>query len=181
MYIITISISPYKKEYKMLVNYFRNKKMNKLYGENSCGFTSDGSYIEDVLVKAKDQNIYLIRHIQYADENKELTTFGIYRIFNNKDKPIGYLKYVLNDKDKNDVHMILCDIHFDFSYRNIGLGSKTLNLFEKRAKIYGAQYITGKLGDVDEQTLYEKALRDTFYLKSGYEIVNSKEIHKELV
>lgn len=164
----------------MLINYFRNKKMNKQYGENNCGFTSDGSYIEDILVKAKDKNIHLIRHTQYADENKELTTFGIYRIFNNKNKPIGYLKYTFNDKDKKNIYMHLGDIHFDFLYRNIGLGSKVLALFEKRAEFYGAQYITGKLSDVDEQTPYEKALRDAFYLKAGYEIFNSKEIHKNL-
>ena len=165
----------------MFTNYFRNKKMNKLYGENSCGFTSDGSYVEDVLVKAKDKNIYLIRHIRYADEKQELTTFGTYKIFNNKDKPIGYLKYTFNDKNKKNIYMHLGDIHFDFLYRNIGLGSKVLALFEKRAKFYGAQFITGELSDVDAQTPYEKALRDAFYLKSGYKIVISKEIHKNII
>lgn len=165
----------------MFINYFRNKKMKKQYSENNCGFTSDGSYIEDVLVKAKDENMYLIRHTQYADENKKLTTFGIYRIFNNKDKQIGHLKYVFNNKDKNDVHMILCDIYLDFLYRNIGLGSKTLALFEKRAKCYGAQHITGKLSDVDEQTPYEKALRNNFYRRVGYEIINFTEIYKSII
>ena len=164
----------------MITNYFRNKKMEKQYAENSCIFASDGSYIENVLVKAKDKNVYLIRHIQYADENKELTPFGTYKIFNNKDKPMGYLKYILNDKDKNDVHMILCDIYFDFLYRNIGLGSKTLVLFEKRAKGYGAQYITGKLIDVDEQTPYEESIRDEFYRKTGYKIINLKTIYKSI-
>lgn len=162
----------------MFINYFRNKKMKKQYSENNCGFASDGSYIEDVLVKAKDRNIYLIRHIQYADENNELTTFGIYKIFNNKDKPIGYLKYCLNDKDKNNMHMILCDIHLDFPYRNIGLGSKTLALFEKRAKLYGAKFISGELSDVDEQTPYDRVLRDKFYQRAEYEIVNLKKIYK---
>lgn len=162
----------------MFTNYFRNKKMNKLYGENSCGFTSDGSYVEDVLVKAKDKNIYLIRHIRYADEKQELTTFGTYKIFNNKDKPIGYLKYTFNDKDKKNIYMHLGDIHFDFLYRNIGLGSKVLALFEKRAELYGAQYIAGKLSDVDEQTPYEENLRNEFYRRAGYEIINFKMVYK---
>ena len=90
------------------------------------------------------------------------------------------MKYVFNNKDKNDVHMILCDIYFDFLYRNIGLGSKTLALFEKRAKCYGAQHITGKLSDVDEQTPYEKALRNEFYRRTGYEIINFKMIYKTI-
>lgn len=164
----------------MFINNFRNKKMNKQYGENSCGFTSDGSYIENILVKAKDKNIYLIRHIQYANENQKLTNLGTYKVFNNKDKSIGYLKYVFNDKDENNIHMILCDIYFDFSYRNIGLGSKILNLFEKRAECYGAQYITGELSDVDEQTPYEEVHRNEFYRRNGYEIINFKKIYKAI-
>ena len=165
---------------KMLINYFRNKRMYKKYGENSCEFTSDGSYIEDVLVEAKDKNIYLIRHIRYADEKQELTTFGTYKIFNNKDKSIGYLKYVFNNKEKNDVHMILCDIYFDFIYRNIGIGSKAIAMFEKRAKLYGAKFISGELSDVDEQTPYEETLRNEFYRRNGYEIFNFKTIYKTI-
>lgn len=165
----------------MLINYFRNKTMKKLYNENSCGFTTDGSYVEDVLVKAKNGNMFIIRHTQYADKNKELTTLGIYRIFNNKNKPIGYLKYTFNDRDKTDIYMHLGDIYFEFLYRNIGLGSKVLALFEERAKCYGAQYITGDLSDVDEKTQQEQVLRDEFYRRAGYKTNDLKSIYKSLV
>ena len=75
--------------------------------------------------------------------------------------------------------MILCDICFDIPYRNIGIGSKTLKLFEKRTNDYGALYIEGTLSDVDELSMDNQVLRDIFYQNAGYTIINHK-IFKKL-
>lgn len=163
----------------MLFNYRRNKRMYNLYANTCDGYCSDGSYIENVLFKAKNNDYFLIRHIQYADEIGELTHQGIYKIINNKHERIGFLKYTFCDSDPSNIYMNLGDIYFQSTYRNIGLGTKTITLFEKRAKEYGAQYITGKLSSVDEKTIEDKTLRDTFYQKSGYD-VNNENLYKKL-
>ena len=163
----------------MFLNYLRNRKMHKLFSQNSSKYDSDGSFIEYVLVKSKNGNYFVIRHIQYAD-NGALTTFGTYKIIDNYRRSIGYLKYTFDDRDKSNIHMNLGDIYFDPLYRNIGLGTKVLALFEQRAITYGAHHIEGKLSDVDEITPFDKELRDSFYKKLGYEIIDNNSIYKEL-
>lgn len=163
----------------MILNDIRNKKISKKYGQDTVGYDSEGSLIEDVLFEAKNKNLFIIRHIQYADENGNLTRSGIYKILNNKEKVIGNLKYVFNDKEDSHLYMILCDICFDIPYRNIGIGSKTLKLFEKRANDYGALYIEGSLSDVDELSMNNQVLRDIFYQNAGYTI-NDNKIFKKL-
>lgn len=155
----------------MILNYIRNKKISKKYGEDTIGYDSEGSLIEDVLFKAKDKNLFIIRHIQYADKNSVLTTFGIYKILNNKERVVGTLKYVFDNRDISHPYMILCDICFDDPYRNIGIGSKTLKLFENRATDYGALHIEGTLSDVDELSIDNQILRDIFYQNAGYTIL----------
>lgn len=163
----------------MILNYIRNKKIRKKYSKDNLGYDAEGSLIEDVLFEAKNKNLFVIRHIQFADKNGNLTTSGIYKIFNNKKKTIGNLKYVFDNTDCSHSYMILCDICFDVPYRNIGIGSKTLKLFEKRANDYGALYIEGTLSDVDELSMDNQVLRDIFYQNAGYTISNNK-IFKKL-
>lgn len=79
----------------MILNHIRNRKIRKKYSKDNVGYDSEGSLIEDVLFEAKNKNLFIIRHIRYADGNDNLTTFGIYKILNNKEKVIGNLKYVL--------------------------------------------------------------------------------------
>ncbi len=50
---------------------------------------------------------------------------------------IGELKYALYENSEPP-YMKLGDTVFDKKYRNIGLGSMVLNLFETRTKSYGA-------------------------------------------
>lgn len=163
----------------MILNHIRNRKIRKKYSKDNVGYDSEGSLIEDVLFEAKNKNLFIIRHIRYADGNDNLTTFGIYKILNNKEKVIGNLKYVFENTDCSHPYMILCDICFDIPYRNIGIGSKTLKLFEKRANNYGAFYIEGTLSDVDELSMDNQVLRDIFYQNAGYTIINHK-IFKKL-
>ena len=126
------------------------------------------------LFEAKNKNLFIICHIQYADKSGVLTTFGIYKILNNKERVVGTLKYVFDNRDISHPYMILCDICFDDPYRNIGIGSKTLKLFEKRASNYGALHIEGILSDVDEVSIDNRVLREIFYQNAGYTISNNK-------
>ncbi len=163
----------------MLLNKIRNKKLIKNLTDIPPNTNSDGDLIERKLVKAKDENMYIILHIQLCDEEGTLSTLGKYEIQNNKYHKIGELKYVYIE-DNQPPYMQLCDIIFDKKYRNNGLGSMILELFETRAKSYGAKYITGNLSSVDEENPADEEFRNSFYLKRGYEIINSEKIYKEL-
>lgn len=159
-----------KGESIMILDRIRNKKVRKKYEKDNIGYASDGSLIEDVIFEAKNKNLFIIRHMQYADEDGNLTMFGIYKILNKKEEEIGNLKYVFDDTDCSHPYMKLCDIYFNYPYRNIGIGSKTLELFEKRAHDYGALHIEGTLSEVDASLKEDKMLRDTFYQNAGYTI-----------
>lgn len=162
----------------MLLNKIRNKKLNKEFADISPNRNSVGDMMESKLVKAKDENMFIIFHIQFSNEDGTLSHRGRYEIQNNKRHKIGYLKYTFYENHE-PVYMNLSDIHFDKKYRNIGLGSKVIDLFEKRAKSYGAHYITGDLSSVDTETPEDEKLRNSFYLKSGYTI-DLDTIYKEL-
>lgn len=163
----------------MLLNKIRNKELVREFSNISPNRNSNGDLIETELAKAKDENMYIILHIQFSNEDGTLSHRGKYEIQNNKCKKIGELKYVLF-KNSNPPYMRLCDIIFDEKYRNIGLGSILINLFELRAKSYGAHYIDGELSSTDEETLEDKELRDNFYMQRGYKIINSDKIYKEI-
>lgn len=163
----------------MLLNKIRNKKSVREFSNISPNRNSNGDLIETELVKAKDENMYIILHIQFSNEDGTLSHRGKYEIQNNKCKKIGELKYAFHEDDEPQ-YMKLCDIIFDEKYRNIGLGSIVINLFELRAKSYGAHFIDGELNSTDEETLVDKELRDNFYIKRDYEIINSNRIYKEL-
>lgn len=163
----------------MLLNKIRNKKLVQEFSNISPNRNSNGDLIETELVKAKDENMYIILHIQFSNEDGTLSHRGKYEIQNNKCKKIGELKYAFHEDDKPQ-YMKLCDIIFDEKYRNIGLGSIVINLFELRAKSYGAHYIDGELSSIDEETLKDKELRNNFYIKRGYKIINSDKIYKEI-
>lgn len=163
----------------MLLNKIRNKKLVREFSNILPNRNSNGDLFETELVKAKDENMYIILHIQFSNEDGTLSHRGKYEIQNNKCKKIGELKYVLFITS-NPPYMKLCDVIFDEKYRNIGLGSIVINLFELRAKSYGTRYIDGELSSTDEETLEDKELRDNFYIKRGYEIINSNRIYKEL-
>lgn len=162
----------------MLLNKIRNKKLVKEISDNLFNKDYEGNLIERKIVKAKDENMYIIFHIQFSNEDGTLSHRGRYEIQNNKHHKIGELKYALFENSEPP-YMKLCDIVFDKEYRNIGLGSKVIDLFEKRAKSYGAKYITGDLSSVDEETPTDEELRNSFYLKRGYRIINSNKIYKE--
>lgn len=123
--------------------------------------------------------MYIILHIQFSNEDKTLSHRGKYIIRNNKNKQIGNLTYIFFENNSPQ-YMMLSDIIFEKEYRNIGLGSMTLDLFETRAKSYGAHYITGDLSPVDEEKSADEELRNNFYLKRGYKIINSGKIYKSL-
>lgn len=161
----------------MFINNIRNKRMLKEYSKNAISYAADGSYVENTLFEAKDKNVFVIHHIQYADDGGNLTFFGNYKILNNKHERIGYLKYVFINTTPS--HMKLGDIYFEYPYRNLGIGSMVLALFEQRAYNYGAQYIEGELSFVDEEDEANKLLRNAFYKKAGYNIVHNK-IYKRL-
>ena len=76
--------------------------------------------------------------------------------------------------------MQLSDIFLEEKYRNTGIGTKAIALFEGRAKEYGAHYIEGELSSVDERTEKDTELRNQFYIKRGYEIKKSK-VYKPLI
>lgn len=162
----------------MLLNKIRNKKLVREITDNLSDKDHEGNLIEKKLVKAKDENMYIIFHIQFSDEDGTLSHRGRYEIQNNKYNKIGELKYALFENSEPP-YMKLCDIVFDKEYRNIGLGTKVIDLFEKRAKSYGAKYITGDLSSVDEKTPADEKFRNTFYLKRGYKI-NLDKIYKGL-
>lgn len=163
----------------MLLNKIRNKKLVREFSNISPNRNSNGDLFETELVKAKDENMYIILHIQFSNEDGTLSHRGKYEIQNNKCKKIGELKYVLFEDDETQ-YMKLCDIIFDKKYRNIGLGSIVINLFELRAKSYGAHYIYGELSSTDEETLENEELRNNFYIKRGYKIISSDKIYKEI-
>ena len=163
----------------MLLNKIRNKKLIKAFSDDLSNKDHEGNLIEQRLVKAKDENMYIVLHIQFGNEDGTLSHRGKYEIQNNKCKKIGELKYAFYEDDEQQ-YMKLCDIIFNEKYRNIGLGSIVINLFELKAKTYGAYYIDGELSSTDEETLEDKELRDNFYIKRGYEIINSNRIYKEL-
>lgn len=163
----------------MLLNNLRNKKLIKKFSEKKSYCNFDRDLIENKLVKAKDKNMYVIVHVQFSNEDGSLSHRGKYRILNNRCKDIGYLNYVFYE-NSNPKYMILGDIHLDNEYRNIGLGSTTLKLFEDRAKSYGADHIVGDLSSVDEGTPEDKKLRNIFYVKRGYEIIDLNKIYKVL-
>ena len=54
------------------------------------------------------------------------------------------------------------------------------HMFLQRLITYRAHHIEGKLSDVDEITPFDKELRDSFYKKLGYEIIDNNSIYKEL-
>lgn len=163
----------------MLLNKIRNKNLIKKFTNIPPSKNSVGDLLERELVKAKDENNYVITHIQFGNENGTLSYRGRYEIQNNKYNKIGELKYVFF-KNGETPYMKLSDIVLDKKYRNIGLGSLVLNLFETRAKKYGAHYITGDLSSVDEEIPSDEELRNRFYLKRNYEIINSDKIYKAL-
>lgn len=163
----------------MFLNKIRNKKLIQELADVLPNRNSVGDLIESKPVKAKDENMYLILHIQFSNEDGTLSHRGKYEIQNNKCKKIGELKYVLFE-NSDPAYMKLYDINFCRKYRNIGLGSIVINLFELRTKSYGAHHITGDLSSVDSETPADEKLRNTFYLKRGYQIINPDKIYKEL-
>lgn len=163
----------------MFLNKIRNKKLIQELANVLPNRNSVGDLIESNPVKAKDENMYIILHIQFSNEDGTLSHRGRYEIQNNKCKKIGELKYVLFE-NSDPAYMKLCDINFYRKYRNIGLGSIVINLFELRAKSYGAHYVTGDLSSVDSETPADEKSRNTFYLKRGYQIINPDKIYKEL-
>ena len=163
----------------MLLNKFRNKKIIKKFTDVTPSKNHEGDLIEIELVKGKDENMYVVIHKQFSNEDGSLSTRGKYVIQNNNYKKIGYLKYTFFENN-DPPYMKLNDIFIGEKSRNNGLGSLVLNMFEKRAKAYGALYIDGSFSSVDEGFLEDKELRNNFYIKRGYEIIDSNKIHKAL-
>lgn len=163
----------------MFLNKIRNKKLIQELANVLPNRNSVGDLIESKPVKAKDENMYIILHIQFSNEDGTLSHRGKYVIQNNNHKKVGYLKYAMFENGESK-YMKLSDIFFDKKYRNIGLGSLVLNMFEKRAKSYEANYITGDLSSIDSETPDDEKLRNIFYLNNGYQIIHSDKIYKEL-
>lgn len=155
------------------------KKAKKISEADNNSYYINGDLFEDVVFKTKDNKLIIIRHIRFCDDTtKELTTGGTYKIFDQKENKIGHLKYVLDDREQNNTKMILCDIYFEPHYRNIGIGTKLLELFEKRSIEYGAKQIVGNLSNVDTDSPNSRLLRDSFYVKNGYSFINYSKVIK---
>lgn len=151
---------------KRLIEYYNNEK-------------ESGNAADKVLVKAKDNNMYIIEHFKYPDDYDVLSKGGKCYIIDNRMRNVGILKYMYKPKSINcPAHMLLCDINI--KRKNIGLGSIVIKIFEKRAVEIGVHYITGELSSIDERTEENKQLRDAFYIKHGYTIKDRK-ITKEFI
>lgn len=152
-----------------------NKRLIKHYNKEK----ESGNAVDKVIVKAKDNNMYIIEHFKYPDDYDMLSKGGKCYIIDNRMRDVGILKYMYKPKSINcPAHMLLCDINI--KRKNIGLGSIVIKIFEKRAVEIGAHYITGELSSVDERTEENKQLRDAFYIKHGYTIKDRK-ITKKLI
>lgn len=152
-----------------------NKRLIEFYNKEK----ESGNADDKVLVKAKDNNMYIIEHFKYPDDYDVLSKGGKCYIIDNRMRDVGVLKYMYKPKSINcPAHMLLCDINI--KGKNIGLGSIVIKIFENRAIEIGAHYITGEFSSIDEQTEENKQLRDAFYIKHGYTIKNRK-ITKELI
>lgn len=163
----------------MKFRFFKKKK--NLFAVDNKKYYINGDLFEDVVFKTKNDKLIIIQHIRFCDDTtKELTTYGTYKIFNQKENKIGHLKYVFDDREQNNAKMILCDIYFEPQYRNIGIGTKLLELFEKRSFEYGAKQIVGSLSDVDTAIHNSRILRDSFYIKNGYSFINYSKVIKQL-
>lgn len=164
------------------MHIIRDAKKRK--AEKNCksvvdGFNSQGNYITYVTAYTKEKFPILVRHTQYSNGDGTLSKRGKYHLLNITEE-IGYLKYVYYPEDtEKECHIILADIKINPQYRNQGLGSAVLMLFENRAFEYGCKYITGKLSDVDAETDADRLLRDEFYKKHAYQI-NEGEVVKKL-
>lgn len=152
-----------------------NKRLIKHYNKEK----ESGNSVDKVLVKAKDNNVYINEHFKYPDDYDVLSKGGKCYIIDNRKRDVGILKYMYKPKSINcPAHMLLCDINI--KRKNIGLGSIVIKIFEKRAVEIGAQYITGELSNIDELNEENKQLRNAFYIKHGYTIKDRK-ITKELI
>lgn len=152
-----------------------NKRLIEFYNKEK----ESGNADDKVLVKAKDNNMYIIEHFKYPDDYDVLSKGGKCYIIDNRMRDVGVLKYMYKPKSINcPAHMLLCDINI--KRKNIELGSIVIKIFENRAIEIGAHYITGEFSSIDEQTEENKQLRDAFYIKHGYTIKNRK-ITKELI
>ncbi len=157
----------------------RLKLFDKIYNKRLVEYCNkekeSGNAADKVLVKAKDNNMYIIEHFKYPDDYDVLSKGGKCYIIDNRMRDVGILKYMNKPKSINcPAHMLLCDINI--KRKNIGLGSIVIKIFEKRAVEIGVHYITGELSSIDERTEESKQLRDAFYIKHGY-----RKITKELI
>ena len=152
-----------------------NKRLIKHHNKEK----ESGNAVDKVIVKAKDNNVYIIEHFKYPDDYDVLSKGGKCYIIDNRMRDVCILKYMYKPKSINySAHMLLCDINI--KRKNIGLGSIVIKIFEKRVVEIGAQYITGELSSIDELTEENKQLRKAFYIKHGYTIKDRK-ITKELI
>jgi len=161
------------------IKNFHKRKLEKYYASIEDGYTNGGDYITTQIAYTKEDFPFLVIHIQRAEDDGTLSKRGEYEL-QDRDKKIGFLKYFYHPTtDETGCFMTLGDIVIKEPYRNKGLGSAVLSLFEERAQEYGCLYITGKLSDVDADTQEARDLRDGFYIKHGYKILNN-EIKKDL-
>ncbi len=72
----------------MFFNKIRNKKLIQEFADISQNRNSVGDLIESKLVKAKDENMYIILHTQFSNEDGTLSHRGKYEIQNNKCKKL---------------------------------------------------------------------------------------------
>lgn len=152
-----------------------NKRLIERYNKEK----ESDNVADKVLVKAKDNNMYIIEHFKYPDDYDVLSKGGKCYIIDNRMRDVGVLKYMYKPKSIDcPAHMLLCDIHI--KRKNIGLGSIVIKIFEKRAIEIGVHYIIGELSSIDERTEENKQLRDAFYIKHGYTIKDRK-ITKKLI
>lgn len=85
-----------------------NKRLIEFYNKEK----ESGNADDKVLVKAKDNNMYIIEHFKYPDDYDVLSKGGKCYIIDNRMRDVGVLKYMYKPKSINcPAHMLLCDIN----------------------------------------------------------------------
>ena len=147
----------------MLMKLFKSRRTQ------TSGFDSEAN---EYVITDKNGKSYSVIHSIAAYSEDDIPYWGKYTVLTRRKKFAGYLKYVFR-YDKEPPYMLLADICFEPKSRTIGLGSRLIRLFEENAKSLGAVRIEGELSDVDGEE-GNKALRNNFYIKRGYEIVDDQ-------
>lgn len=153
---------------------YKNRKIEEYYKSLTTGCIKDGIYISNIQVISKNGNFVLVSHRQIKNDDGKFCNVGKYSIFYVK-KQIGYLKYVFHPKCNDTAcYIVLCDICLEKKYRNYGIGSKVLAIFEEFARKQGCKFIEGDLSDIDEQHTKDEEIRNNFYINNHYKFVGDK-------